>query len=109
MEKIREEKNKIARKVKVLEEATSQLNSLKKNLTDLQTRDTMRHEKHKSELKTIRLSTAKVKDDIENFKKKIDQLSMALNNSMCSFLFTIKLIHFNLAENGKYSCNLSFI
>ena len=95
MEKIREEKNEIARKVKVLEEATSQLNSLKKNLTDLQTRDTMRHEKHKNEVKTIKLSTAKVKDDIENFKKKIDQLSMALNNSMYSFLFTIKLIHFN--------------
>ena len=52
-ERIREEKNKIATQAKLLKEKNSQLESLKRNFTDLQTRNIMRHEKHERDVKKI--------------------------------------------------------
>ena len=95
-ERIREEKDKIAAQAKVLKEKSSQLESLKRNFTDLQTRNIMRHEKHERDVKKIEISTDKVKYNIENLKRKIEELSEALKNSMYLFLFTRKLITFKL-------------
>ena len=94
-ERIREEKDKIAAQAKVLKEKSSQLESLKRNFTDLQTRNIMRHEKHERDVKKIEISTDKVKYNIENLKRKIEELSEALKNSMYLFLFTRKLITFS--------------
>ena len=95
-ERIREEKNKIATQAKVLKEKNSQLESLKRNFTDLQTRNIMRHEKHKRDVRKIEISTDKVRDKIENLKRKTEELSEALNNSMYLFVFTRKLAPFKL-------------
>ena len=81
-ENIGEARKSVAANAKVLKEKKIQLDSLKRNFTELKIKNNEKQKDYVRQVEEINKSTRIAKDYIGNLKKNIDKLSNALNSSM---------------------------